>query len=184
MIKSGKIKHRKHLCLKNWNSSSTSMENDIIVKDMKYLYEVCQIRCMRWWFKHNVKSKRKSSIRKICLKIECANHVIWRFRKGLERLELTKGIYGNIQLQRKSLKQKIPLLVNTARSVIICYAIPIYIEPSKEHIKKFIEELQNISRHVFGNHASCGSYCSKKSSETLSMDKSLPKSKLLEEIIF
>lgn len=103
----------------------------------------------------------------------------------MERLQLTKAIYGDIHLQRKTLKQNIPLLIKTAISVIKYYAIYTHTEPSKELIKTFIGELQNIPHHVFGNHASCVSYCRKKSSETLSMDKSkLPNSKFLEGIIF
>lgn len=166
-IKKGKIAEKKHTCYKNWEGSSTGMESDVIVEGLNYLNEVNNVKCSRIVGDGDsntmTKIKQKVPYGRSVLKIECVNHAVRRFRRALERLHLS--------CKRKMLKEKIPLLVNTSRSIIKFYSVQPHIEPTKELIKEFIDELHNIPDHISGKHSNCGNYCKSKNSEIVKHDE-------------
>ena len=144
------------------------MESDSIVEGLHYLESVHQVRCTRLVGDgdSNTMSKIQESISYggRVLKVECANHAVRRYSRALERLQKsTSRFAGKMGIQaRKTLKAKLPKLVNSARTTIKVQAALNHSHDTKEKIDALVAALRNIPHHVFGDHVKCEVFCTKK----------------------
>ena len=143
----------KHTCFKNWNSSSSAMETDIILEGFLQCETQHGLRYISF-IGDGDSSVYPTLISSVPLeyaitKIECANHCIKCYRTALEKLVQDNPSYkGKGKLTESMRKQ----LTKAARSAIIMR--------SKENnhpkaIKKLQKDLINGPLHCFGYHEKC-----------------------------
>lgn len=168
-------KPKEHICNANWKSSSTSMEADIILEGIKWLYEEHGVICDKIVGDgdSSVITKVRQAMRSYKLenieKIECANHAIRNFRKKLHSVaENTKMFPGKEGLQaRKILKSKIEVLTLEARKLIRDCGLKLTDKNSneKETVETLKKSIRNLPFHVFGDHTRCSDSCQGLSTE-------------------
>ena len=143
----------KHTCFRNWNTSSSAMETDIILEGfLKYetqhglhyisfigdgdssVYPTL-ILSVPWGY--------------VITKIECANHCIKCYRTALEKLVHDNPSYKE---KGKLTESKCKQLTKAARSAIIMCSKE---NNRPEAIKKLQKDLINVPLHCFGYHEKC-----------------------------
>ncbi|GBM79707.1 hypothetical protein AVEN_138720-1 [Araneus ventricosus] len=154
-IETGRISSKTHVCHKNWDAYSTSMESNIIVEGMKYLESIHNIRCTRVVGDgdSNIIKRIKDEIGygNRVLKVECANHAVRRYSRALEKLQRdTRRFSGKSGVRvRNILKQNIGKLAQGARALIKKHAILFQSEPSQTAIQELVSNFRNFPRLVF-----------------------------------
>lgn len=160
-----------HTCFKNWTQPSTAMESDIIVEGLNHLLEKHRIKCSRMIADgdSNIMSKIREKVPygRSVLKIECANHAIRRYGKGLEKLRLSTAQFSGQDglLARKLLKSKTPSLIRAMRSLLKEHAVESETAVSKERVDALTEDMRNCAKHVLGQHDLCRYTCTKKGTD-------------------
>jgi hypothetical protein len=153
-----------HICFKNWEGTSNSMESNLIVEGFKLSM---QLHGLRYKF---LIADGDSSVHKKLLecrpygnitveKIECKNHLLRNYCAKLRDLSnkrfSSKGTLVPV-CARKSLKGNIFRL----RVAVTC-AIMHYIKeevPEDVKVSELKNDIANSPRHVFGDHRNCSNY--------------------------
>ena len=154
------IPPEKHTCYKNWSSSSSEMETDIILEGFRTAESTHGIRYMR------VVGDGDSSVYSTLLlnvpvwgreikKLECANHACKCYRGGLERVVQENPHYKGAGRLTEKMRQR---LVSAARCAIKMRSK----EPDRKKAIKLLErDLINGPLHCFGQHDQCSpDFCS------------------------
>jgi hypothetical protein len=161
-----------HICFKNWEGTSTSMEINLIVEGFKLSM---QLHGLRYKF---LIADGDSSVHKKLLecrsygnitveKIECKNHLLRNYCAKLRDLSnkrfSSKGTLVPV-CARKFLKGNIFRL----RVAVTC-AIMHYIKeevPEDVKVSELKNDIANSPRHVFGDHRNCSNYFCNKQKDT------------------
>ena len=150
----------KYKCFKNWNTSSSSMEEDIIVEGF---IESKKVHGLRYT---GLVGDRDSSVYKSVLekvvygrrvkKLECANHVVRCYRKSLhELLKLHPEWKGRNGLTQQKLRK----ITAGARAEIRMHS-------TSGDVQALRRDLLNGPNHVFGDHHKCNKqFCKTKQAE-------------------
>jgi hypothetical protein len=150
----------KHTCFKNWNSSSSEMETDIIVEGFVEAEKVHGVRYTTF-IGDGDSSVYPTLLQRVpgwghaIRNLECANHACKCYRGALEKLVQDNPSYkGSGGLTEKMRKR----LVSAARCAIKMR--------SKEAdravgVRRLKEDLANGPNHCFGHHSRCSpDFCS------------------------
>ncbi len=149
------VSTEKHQCYKNWTSSSSEMETDILLEGFCAAESTHGVRYMR------MVGDGDSSVYPTLLlsvpvwgrgiqKIECANHACKCYRSGLERLAQDNSAYrGAAGGLTKRMRSR---LVSAARSAIRMRSKE---TDHKKAIKLLERDLINGPLHCFGQHRHC-----------------------------
>ena len=147
-----------HKCFKNWNSSSASMESDIICEGFRLSEVQYGIRYM--FVVGDGDSSVMANIRSsvpygiFVTKIECANHACKAYRSRLEQLVKDCPQYkGKGGLTKRAIQR----LTTGARLAIK------YHSTNGKNVSQLRHDLRNGPAHVFGDHSKCGNHFCKKS---------------------
>jgi hypothetical protein len=147
-----KITAKKHRCYKNYEGTSTGMEQTIIVQGFRASEEMHGLR-----FKFmigdgdsSVYARVQKSVRygPRVVKLECANHMVRCYTDKLYKLK------ANAQVDlsaRKVLAPLIPRLTKDARGAITSAG------NDPENVAQLRNDLRNGPHHVFGDHSRCRS---------------------------
>ena len=145
----------KHMCLKNWDSSSSAMEQDMIVDGFCRSEEMHSLRYI------SIIGDGDSSVEIVpygrrVKKLECANHAVRCYRKSLHDLVSNhpdwKGRNGLTEL-------KIRKLSAGARAAIRMHA-------KTGNVDQLRKDLRNGPYHVFGDHRNCNEeFCTSKQAQ-------------------
>ena len=145
----------KHQCYKNWASSSSEMETDILLEGFRVAESTHGVRYMR------MVGDGDSSVYPTLLlsvpvwgrdiqKVECANHACKCYRSGLERLAQDSSAYrGAAGGLTKRMRTR---LVSAARSAIRMRSKE---SDQKKAVKLLERGLINGPLHCFGQHNHC-----------------------------
>ena len=167
-IEKGKRQPGPHLCFKNWNSASTSMESDIIVEGMNYFYEVGKVKCTRLIGDGdaNTLSKVREQVPygMEVEKVECANHTVRRYGRALAKIVADTKAFTRQEgvSAHKEMRLRMGRLITGARSAIKRHAISSARGQTQEAVEKLQTEFRNGPSHVFGSHENCGDFCTRK----------------------
>lgn len=156
----GCAKGTKHICHKNFSGSSTGMESDILVDGFRKSLELYGLKYLNFIGDgdssvHTMINKSFPYREKVS-KVECRNHLLRNLRKKVK--ELATNTRYNISGRKKF----------TAKNKQICRAIYSSINHWKSEINLTLEQkivmleadINNIPRHIFGNHLQCADYFS------------------------
>ena len=150
----------KHKCYKNWSSSSSEMEPDIILEGFLAAEKLHGVRYTRF-IGDGDSSVYSTLITSVPVwgrdiqKIECANHCCKCYRGALERLVQDNPSYKGAGKLTKKMRQK---LVSAARCAIKMRSK----YPDRVKARKLLEkDLLNGPLHCFGHHDHCSQdFCS------------------------
>ena len=148
------IPQEKHHCYKNWTSSSSEMEMDIILEGFRAAENTHGVRYMK------VVGDGDSSVYSTLLqnvpgwgcdikKIECANHACKCYRGALEKVVQENPAYKGTGGLTQKMRQK---LVSAARCAIRMRSKE---SDRKNGIKLLERDLINGPLHCFGEHVRC-----------------------------
>ena len=154
------ISQDKHVCYKNWASSSSEMETDIILEGFCAAEETHGIR-YRKFVGDGDSSVYSTLVQNVPVwgrdikKIECSNRACKCYRGGLERLVQENPSYKGAGGLTQKMRQR---LVSAARCAIKMQSK----EPDRaKAIKQLEKDFINGPLHCFGQHDKCGpDFCS------------------------
>ena len=154
------ISKEQHTCFKNWTSSSSEMETDVVLEGFRMAESTHGVRYMR------MVGDGDSSVYSTLLlnvpvwgrdikKLECANHACKCYRGGLEKLVQENPKYKGAGGLTMKMRQR---LVSGARCAIKMRSK----EPDRKKAIKLLErDLINGPLHCFGSHDQCSpDFCS------------------------
>lgn len=145
---------KNHVCYKNYEGSSTAMEQDILVEGFRLSEAMHGVR-----YKYMIGDGDSSTYARIkqgvrygrdVIKLECANHMVRNYTDKLHRISKDTSFPLTV---RKELTPVIPRLTKAARGAIANSA-------SENNTTQLREDLRNGQYHVFGDHSKCrDAYC-------------------------
>ncbi|CAH1109499.1 unnamed protein product [Psylliodes chrysocephalus] len=151
-----------HKCYKNWDSTSTGMETDIIVEGFRCSLEMYGLIFLRLVgdgdsSMYNKLVKTRPYANTLVQKIECKNHLLRNFCRKLREISgkkrsTSKNCAVPIFLRKHVLKSI--LRIRTACSKAVLYRTNEE-KPLTEKIQLLCKDLKNIPSHVFGEHSKC-----------------------------
>lgn len=141
---------REHTCYKNWTSSASAMEANIIVERFNLSEETHGVKYTKFVGDDSsvyAQIKQKGSYGHEVKKLECTNHALKNYGKHLRKIQADTHIESS---GRKLLTgKKIELLIKRAKCSIYEHA------KGTQNINTLREDLQNGLHHVFRDHSSC-----------------------------
>ena len=148
-----------HVCFKNWNGASASMEPDIIVEGFQKAEQQHGVRYIKFIGDgdSSVHAQLISGVKGwgyAIQKQECANHAVKCFRSSLEKLVKDKPQYkGRGKLTEQMRKR----LASSVRCAIINRS---KINDRKKAAHLLQKDILNCALHCFGSHHKCSAdYC-------------------------
>ncbi|XP_069119349.1 uncharacterized protein [Argopecten irradians] len=151
---------RKHLCRRNWNGSAKAMEPDMVVEMVKS--SSVEIEAIVGDEDTSTISRLHSEVNSAITKLSDSNHI-------------KKIISNNLYSAQKKHKQ---LSVKTIKYILRCFNY--MCQQNKENISGLQQGLNALSKHPFGDHSECSSWCRHKDNTTLRYN-SLPYGKPLSD---
>lgn len=163
---------KEHVCFQNWNTTSTSMESDIIVEGFKRSLELHNI------IYHQLIGDGDSSVMKkldetkpyghqVVTKIECTNHLLRNYcnklREICKKRFSTAGKLVPVVLRNKLKNAIMRLRCSVAKAIKYRKA-----ETGMHHnvkVSNLNKDLLNGPNHVFGDHSNCDIYFCKGAKE-------------------
>ena len=148
-----------HICFKNWNGASASMESDIILEGFQIAEQQHGVRYIKFIGDgdSSVHAQLISGVSGwgyAIQKQECANHAVKCFRSSLEKLVKDKPQYkGRGKLTEQMRKR----LASSIRCAIINRS---KIADRKKAARLLQKDILNCALHCFGSHHNCSAdYC-------------------------
>lgn len=153
-----------HLCFKNWSSTSTSMESDIILEGFKRSIEMHGIV-----YSHLVGDGDSSVFKKLqeekpygnfaIQKIECSNHLLRNYCNNLKQLATKKfsskglaissGLKASLKNNIQRLRVAIDCAIKYRRNENVSF---------QQQVLNLKKDIENSISHVFGDHSQCAKY--------------------------
>ncbi|XP_064465681.1 uncharacterized protein LOC135377293 [Ornithodoros turicata] len=153
---------KKHLCFKNWDSSSTSMEKDIVVEGFRRSIELHGVKYVQL-IADGDSSTYKSILEaapyqhQVVQKVECRNHLLRNYVSRLRDVALAKRTTPiPPSLKKLLLDNAVRLRVGVARA--IHYRKEQAEFSKQDQIRNLVADIRNGPLHVFGDHAKCAGY--------------------------
>jgi len=155
-----------HKCYKNYEGTSTGMEQEMIVEafctsvelyDLKYLYYVGDGDSSVF-----ARIREKCPYGRQVKKKSCRNHCIRAFTSGLYGVALNSVLKH--PALRKYLRNNIPRMIK-AVNIAVSWSTEAEKNgsmPKADRVKMFQNRLKNVPYHVFGEHEKCDDGCKKK----------------------
>jgi len=147
-------KKTSHVCFKNWEEASASMESDIIVEGFKLAEEQHGVRYTKFIGDgdSSVLAHLREDVKvwgRDIEKQECANHAVKCFRTSLEKLAKEKPQYkGRGKLTEQMRKR----LASSMRCAIINRS---KLPDKGKAVQLLQKDILNCALHCFGSHTKC-----------------------------
>lgn len=165
---------RSHICYKNWSSTSTSMESDIIVEGFNESISMHNLVYSKLIGDGDSSVTKKLHLAKpygpnfTITKIECTNHIMRNYINRLRDMTVKRKSYvGNIVpgVLRKILRDRLRKL-RSAVTMAVQFRMKQSNFSHNEKVNLLKQDIMNGPYHVFGSHNNCDEYfCKKKDTE-------------------
>lgn len=157
---------RPHICYKNWNSTSTSMESNIIIEGFKESISMHNLIYNKLIGDGDSSVTKQLSLTKpygpniVIQKIECTNHLLRNYINRLRDMTIRRKCTSGIVVpgvQRNFLKNNL-LRLRYAVTEAIKFRSKMKNINTTEKIQLLKSNIMNGPYHVFGYHEHCAQY--------------------------